>query len=73
MVWPSPTCSITPVIHHRNPVGHGQGFALIMGDVDEGDADALLDAAQLVAHVLAELEVERRKRLIEEQHLRLDA
>ncbi len=33
---------------------------------------ALLDGAQLGAHVLAQLEVERRQRLVEQHHLRLD-
>jgi len=43
-----------------------------MGDVDEGDAGAPLQAAQFGAHVLAQLEIERRQRLVEQQHLRLD-
>ncbi len=60
------------LVHDRDAVRHGQRFALIVGDVDEGDADALLDGAQLVAHMLAKLEIERRKRLIEQQHLGLD-
>ena len=29
--------------HHRDAVGHGQRLALVVGDVDEGDAGALLD------------------------------
>ena len=57
--------------HHGHVVRHGEGFALVVGDVDEGDADPLLDGAELGAHVLAELEVERGERLVEEQHLGL--
>ena len=53
--------------HHADPVGHGQRFALIVGDVDEGDAGALLDRAQFGAHVLAQLQVERGQRLVEQQ------
>ena len=60
------------VVHHRDAVGHGQRLALIVGDVDEGDADALLDRAQFGAHVLAQPQIERRQRLVEQQHLRLD-
>ena len=29
--------------HHRHPVGHGQRLALVVGDVDEGDAGPSLD------------------------------
>ena len=43
-----------------------------MGDVDEGDADPLLDGAQFIAHVLAKLEVEGRERFIEQQDLGFD-
>ena len=60
------------LVHHGDAVRHGQRLALVVGDVDEGDADPLLDGAQLVAHMLAQLEVERRERLVEQQHLGLD-
>ena len=60
------------VAHDRNPVGHGQRLALVVGDVDEGDADPSLNGAQLGAHVLAQFQVERRERLVEQQHLGLD-
>ena len=39
-----------------------------MGDVDERDADLALDAHQLELHLLAQLEVERAERLVEQQH-----
>ena len=52
-------------------VGHGQRLALVVGDVDEGDADAPLNRAQLGAHVLAEFQVQRRQRFIQQQHARL--
>ncbi len=41
-----------------------------MGDEHEGDADVVLDRLQLDLHLLAELEVERAERLVEQQHLR---
>ena len=44
-----------------------------MGDVDEGDAGAPLNGAQLGPHVLAQLEVERRQGLVQKHHLRLDS
>ena len=42
-----------------------------MRDVDERDADVVLDRLQLELHLLAQLEVERAERLVEEQDLRL--
>ena len=42
-----------------------------MRDVDEGDPDLVLDALQLQLHLLAELEIERAERLVEQQHLRV--
>ena len=41
-----------------------------MRDVDKRDAHALLDVLELVLHVLAEPQVERAERLVEQQHLR---
>ncbi len=43
-----------------------------MGHIDEGDADLLLDALQLDLHLLAELQIERAERLVEQQYGRLD-
>jgi len=43
-----------------------------VGDVDERDAGATLELLQLPAHALAELGVEVRERLVEEQDARLD-
>ncbi len=41
-----------------------------MSHEDEGDAGLPLQRLQLAAHRLAELEVERRERLVEQEHLR---
>ena len=57
-------------VHDRDPVGHRQRLLLVVGDVDEGDADLLLDPLQLELQALAELQVERPERLVEQQHLR---
>ena len=56
--------------HHGDAVGHGERLVLVVGDQHEGDADRLLQAAQLDLHLLAQLLVERRQRLVEQQHLR---
>ena len=42
-----------------------------MRDVDERDADLVLDALQLELHLLAQLQVERAERLVEQQHARM--
>ena len=39
-----------------------------MRDVDERDPDGLLDVLELDLHLLAELEVERAQRLVQQQH-----
>ena len=41
-----------------------------MRDEQEGDADVALDRLELDLHLLAQLEVERAERLVEQQHLR---
>ena len=41
-----------------------------MRDVDEGDRDVVLDQLQLELHLLAQLEIERAERLVEEQNAR---
>ena len=42
-----------------------------MGDVDEGKLQSLLYLAQFGLHVLAELEVERAERLVQQQNFRV--
>ena len=58
-----------PLVEHRDAIRHGQGLALVVGHVDEGDAELLLQALELDLHFLAQLQVERAQRLIEQQHL----
>ena len=45
-------------IHHHDAVGHGQRLALVVGDVDEGDAELLLQRFELALHVDAQPRVE---------------
>ena len=59
------------MVHHGDPVGEGHRLFLVMGDDDEGQAEVVLEVAQLELGLLAELPVERAERLVEEQHLRL--
>ena len=41
-----------------------------MGDIDEGHARALLNGAQLGPHVLAQFQVQRRQRFVQQHHRR---
>jgi len=54
-----PSCSIPAVVHHRDPVRHGQRLLLVVGDVDQGDGDLALQLLELELHRLAQALVER--------------
>ena len=57
--------------HDDDRVGDRDGLELGMRHVDEGDAELLLHAAQFAAHAQAQIFVERRQRLVEQQHARI--
>ena len=57
-------------VHDRDPVAHRQRLLLVVGHVHERDADLALDALELELEALAELEVQRTERLVEQQHVR---
>src|SRR5579863_7409332 len=54
-------------VHDRDAVGHRHRLALVMGDEHEGRPDLPLDLGELDLEPLAQLEIERSKRLIEQQ------
>ena len=58
-------------VHNHDFVAHGQGFFLVMGDEDEGNADLLLDALQFTLHLLAQLQVQGAQGLVQQQDVRL--
>ena len=58
-------------VHHHDAVGDRQRLFLVVRHEDRGDAEVLLDLADLLAQRHAHLGVERGKRLVEQQHLRL--
>ena len=60
-----------PALEHRDPVAQRHRLGLVVGDVDRGDAQPLLQPRDLRAHLPAELGVEVRQRLVEEERLRL--
>ncbi len=57
-------------VHHGDAVGHGQRLTLVVGHVHERDADLALDALEFHLHLLAQLQVERAERLVEQQRPR---
>ncbi len=54
---------------HRDAVGQGQRLGLIMRDVDGRLAEPALQAAELVAHLDPQLQVQVGERLVEHQDL----
>src|SRR5207249_1925083 len=57
-------------VHHRDSVGHRHRLLLVMGDVDEGDADVVLEALDEELHLLTQLQVEGSERLVEQEDSR---
>src|SRR5690606_20768143 len=57
--------------HHHDPVGHGERFILVVGDVDKRDAQGVLQRLDLKLDLLAKLEVQCAQRLVEQEHLGL--
>ena len=60
------------VVHHRDPVGDLHRLLLIVGDEHGGHALLVVQAAQPLPQLRADVRVERAERLVEQQHLRLD-
>jgi hypothetical protein len=59
-----------PLIHDGDAFGHREGFFLIVGDIDEGRADFILQLLQLHLHLLAQFQVQRPLRLVKKKHRR---
>lgn len=58
------------LVHDDDGIRQRHGLALVVGDVDGGDARSLLDAANLRAHTHPELCVQIGQRLVKQQHAR---
>ncbi len=58
------------LVHHDDAIRHRQRFFLVVRDHDRRDAEALLQIAHFAAQPLADLGIERGKRLIEQQQVR---
>ena len=59
------------LVHDDDAVGDRQRLGLVVRDHDEGGAELRLQPLQLDLHLLAQMRVERRQRLVEQQHARL--
>ena len=57
---------------HRDPVRHHHGFLLVVCDVDHGDAEFAMDAADLELHFLAQAPVEGAERFVHQHQFRLE-
>ena len=59
------------VLEHDDLIGERHRFDLIVGDVHRGRVRLAVDARDLAPHVAAQLRVEVRQRLVEQEHLGL--
>ena len=59
-------------MHDHDAVREGHGLALVVGHIDRGDSEALLQSAELVAGLQAQARVEIGQGLVEQQHARLE-
>ena len=58
-------------VHDGNPVAEAHRLSMVVGDIEEGDPDLVMDHVQLDLHPLPEFQVERGKGFIKQQHLGL--
>src|SRR4029079_16794165 len=58
-------------VHHGNTVRERHRLRLIMGYIENGERELFLQRAKFEAHLLSELSIEVRERLIEQQNCRL--
>jgi hypothetical protein len=54
--------------HHHDPVGQGHRLHLVMGHIDGGDPQLLVQPLELGPHLDTELGVQVRQRLVEQEH-----
>jgi hypothetical protein len=60
------------LMEHRHAIGHGQGFALIVGHIDHGHAQALVQMLDFHLHVFTQLFVECAQGFVHQHQLRLE-
>ena len=60
------------LVHDGDLVADGEALFLIMGDVDRGETQLLLNAADFHAHLHAQFRIEVGERFVKEHQIRLD-
>ena len=55
-----------PAVHHHECIGEGRGLQLIVGDVDHGDVELLVDLLELAPQFPLQVRVDHRQRLVEQ-------
>ena len=60
-----------PMAEDGDAVGEPQRFLLVVRDIEDCDARLLVDAADFELDLLAQLLVERRERLVHQEHRRI--
>ena len=58
----------TPLVQQHHLVSHAHGLGLVVRHVHHGEAQALLQLAQLGAHLLAQLRIQVGQRLVHQAH-----
>ncbi len=58
----------TAIIEPRHPIRHRQGFALVVGHENKGDAQLLLQFFQFKLHLLPQFQVQRPEGFIQQQN-----
>ena len=59
------------VLHNDDAGAHGHGLGLVMGNIDEGRLQALMQLGDLGAHLHAELRVQVGERFVHQEDLRI--
>ena len=57
------------VLHDHNPVTHGHGLGLVVGNIDNGGLEAIVQLAELSSHLHTQLSVEVGQRFVHQEHL----
>ena len=60
-------------VHNCNTVGNGHGFLLVMGNVNAGDANVVLNVLDNGTHFNTKLCVKVGERFVHQQHVGADA
>ena len=55
------------VVHDHNRVGYGQGFFLVVRDINDGELEGLLQVADFLAHAPAQLGIQVGQWFVKQQ------